>query len=150
MMLVAYNHGLRASEVINLQADDIADDYLTVQRLKGSLRTVQPLLWNADSLFSELEPLNRFADQAGTGERLFPLTRQRFWQLVREYGEAAGIPRHKCSPHKFKHTTAMQTIDSAGIQNTRQWLGHVSGASTMEYLKVSDADAGIAMTKALK
>jgi hypothetical protein len=45
MILLAYRHGLRASEVCNLKLSD-ADTKnfaLTIERLKGSLKTVQPL-----------------------------------------------------------------------------------------------------------
>ena len=43
MIVLAYKHGLRASEVCNLQLDDIdlKNGHITVQRLKGSLRTTQ-------------------------------------------------------------------------------------------------------------
>lgn len=43
MLLAAYHHGLRVSEVIAIQRDDIADGSLTV-RLKGSKATKQPLI----------------------------------------------------------------------------------------------------------
>jgi type 1 fimbriae regulatory protein FimB len=45
MVLVAYRHGMRASEVCNVRLDDIdlKRQAITVCRLKGSLDTVQPL-----------------------------------------------------------------------------------------------------------
>jgi integrase len=45
MILLAYRHGLRASEVCTLRMTDVnlKDSSLSVQRLKGSLYTVQPL-----------------------------------------------------------------------------------------------------------
>jgi integrase len=45
MILLAYRHGLRASEVCGLRlADaDLKDGAISIQRLKGSMRTVQPL-----------------------------------------------------------------------------------------------------------
>ena len=39
MFLVGYWHGLRVSEILALTPAMIADGYLTVQRLKGSMRT---------------------------------------------------------------------------------------------------------------
>jgi integrase len=45
MVLFAYRHGMRASEVCNVRLDDIdlERQAITVRRLKGSLDTVQPL-----------------------------------------------------------------------------------------------------------
>ena len=51
----------------------------------------------------------------------------------------------------LKHTIATLSLNSsAKIHEVRQHLGHKSGASTMEYLKVSDEAASAAITKALK
>jgi hypothetical protein len=44
----------------------------------------------------------------------------------------------------------MQTIGIAGVQNVRQRLGHKSGSSTLEYLKVDDDEASHAIESALK
>ena len=45
MILVTYRHGLRASEVCGLRLGDVdlKDGAISIQRLKGSMRTVQPL-----------------------------------------------------------------------------------------------------------
>jgi integrase len=45
MILLAYRHGLRASEICGLRlADvDLKNFAVTIERLKGSLKTVQPL-----------------------------------------------------------------------------------------------------------
>ncbi len=45
MVLFAYRHGMRASEVGNVRLDDIdlKHQAITVRRLKGALDTVQPL-----------------------------------------------------------------------------------------------------------
>ena len=42
MFLVAYWHGLRASEVVHLERTAIANGLLTVRRLKGSDTTTSP------------------------------------------------------------------------------------------------------------
>lgn len=60
MILVAYSHGLRASEVTRMQRDAIADGHLTVARLKGSLRTVQPLVADENPLLNERQVLSDF------------------------------------------------------------------------------------------
>lgn len=83
-------------------------------------------------------------------QKLFPIGRKQVWRLIQKYGKQAGIAEHKLHPHALKHSIAMQTIQSAGIENVRVHLGHKSISSTGEYLKVSEADAGRAVRDALK
>lgn len=149
MILVAFAHGLRATEVVQLTRDSFDGGYITVERLKGSNRTTQPLLENGDALLNEREAVFAFTRNLHGKQRLFPVTRVRFWQLIQEYGERAGIPKHLRHPHILKHSIAMQMIGTAGIENTRQYLGHKSISSTGEYLKVTDDDASAAARRAL-
>lgn len=149
MILVAFAHGLRASEVVGLRRKDIQDGFLTVQRLKGSLKTTQALLEHKNPLLNERQALLDYAANFHANQRLFAVCRSQFWRIVQKHGQAAGIPKHLCHPHTAKHTIAMQTIHTAGIENVRQHLGHKSMSSTGEYLKVGDADAGRAIRKAL-
>lgn len=157
LILVAFWHGLRASEAVKLTPEHFVDGFLSVQRLKGSLRTVQPLVEDEHPLLNERSAveglLSRHTDaHAGDGrrERLFPLSRFQFFRLVRRYGRQAGLPQHLCHPHVLKHSIAMQTIRSAGIENVRQYLGHKSISSTGEYLKVDDQAASSAIAAATK
>jgi len=150
MILVAYSHGLRASEVTRLQTDAIKDGHLTVARLKGSLRTVQPLVADENPLLNERKALFDYANSLPRKQRLFPICRQHFWRLMQRYAEEAGIPVRKRHPQILKHTIALQTIHSAGIENVRQYLGHKSISSTGAYLKKTDAEAAAAVGQALR
>jgi len=149
MTSTAYWHGLRATEVISLRARDIADGHITVVRLKGSLKTVQPLVSHADPLLSEAIPLADLANKLLANERLFPISRVQFWNLIQRYGEMAGIAKRKCHPHILKHSIAQHSIHAAGIENVRQYLGHKSLASTGAYLRRDDATASRAVMDAL-
>ena len=115
MILLAYRHGLRASEITQIQRDAIADGVLTVARLKGSLRTVQPLMEDENPLLNERAGMFAFLASIHGKQKLFPITRQHFWRVVQRHAMAAGIPKRKRHPHILKHTIAMQTIQSAGI-----------------------------------
>ena len=161
LFLVAFWHGLRASEAVSLTAGNFADGYLNVQRLKGSLRTVQPLVEHESELLNEKLAVAKWMKQVAewrsqnhaagplrhyaTSPRLFPISRVQFYRLMRRYGRAAGIPQHLCHPHVLKHSIAMQSIGQAGIDNVRQYLGHRSISSTGAYLKVSDEAASKAI-----
>lgn len=145
MILVGYWHGLRASEVVGLVADNFHDGHLEVQRLKGSLKTIQPLVKHEDPLLNEAGELIDFCSILLPNQKLFPISRVQFFRLFREYAKRADIATHKRHPHVLKHTIAMETIHSAGIENVRQYLGHKSISSTGAYLKVSDGDASAAV-----
>lgn len=167
LLLITFWHGLRASEALSLTPAHFTDGYLTVQRLKGSMRTTQPLIEDADPLLDEKSAVERLLagfptsveveKHAKRGSiyitnpwRLFPLTRFQFYRLVRRCGRAAGLPKHLCHPHVLKHTIASLSIREAGIENVRQYLGHRSISSTGEYLKVNDEAASSAIAAATK
>jgi integrase len=150
MIWLAFVCGLRASEVVALTPDNFDGEHITVQRLKGSLKTTQRLFEQADPLLNGRESLFALVRNVRGKQRLFPVTRERFWQLVQEHGKTAGLPKHLRHPHVLKHSIAMQTIGTAGIENVRQHLGHKSMSSTGEYLKVTDEQAGTAVDKALR
>lgn len=150
MLLVAFTHGLRASEVVAIERDDVRDGFLSVRRRKGSIATVQPLLEHPDPLFSERAALIELAGQARTNQKLFPITRQHFWAIMQRAAVAAGVPKHKAHPHALKHSCARQLIDSAGIHRTQAWLGHKSMASTGKYLNPTNEEVAAAAHLALK
>jgi type 1 fimbriae regulatory protein FimB len=149
MVLVAFNHGLRVSEVINLKGANIRDGHIKVQRLKGSLKTVQPYVKHPDADLDESEALTQLAATTRPGERLFAMTRFGADKLIRRAGAKAGLPAHLCHFHVLKHSVAAQSIQQAGVENVRQWLGHKSIASTGAYLRVSDQAAARAILAAL-
>ena len=175
MILVGFWHGLRASEICGgwrvrvvknrkekscrkerylhpgIRACDVKDGHLSVARAKNSLKTVQALVQHPNPLLSERKALTEFAREAYySTARLFPIRRQHFWRLVQRYAKLAAIPAHKAHPHVLKHTIAMQMIDKAGIQKTRQRLGHKSIASTGMYLQETDANVDAVIVKAVR
>jgi integrase/recombinase XerD len=145
LLLTTFWHGLRASEATGLQAEQIRDGYLSVQRLKGSLKTRQPLVMHTNPLLNERTALETLVTGLAAKSRLFPISRVQFFRLMQKYGPEAGLPQHKNHPHTLKHSIAMQTIKTAGIENVRQYLGHKSIASTGAYLRVNDEQASAAV-----
>lgn len=150
LILIAFCHGLRASEVVHLKASNFSSTHLTVQRLKGSLKTSQPLHEDAEPLLNERAAVRLILRNARPNQRVFNISRVRFFQIFQQHSKAAGIPKHKQHPHVLKHSIAMQTIEKAGIENVRQYLGHKSIGSTGAYLRVTDDEAAGAVGDALK
>ena len=98
MILLASWHGLSATEVVGFTKDADRDGWLTIRRVKSHRVTVQRLVRHADPLLDERNALIDFVEKAAPGQPVFNITRSQFWQLMREYGQAAGLPRQKTTP----------------------------------------------------
>lgn len=142
MLLVTFNHGLRASETLELTRHNIVGDHLVVQRKKGSARTDQPLLPG------EKEMILALVAQRGDSV-LFSMHRSTFWRKVRRYGKQALINLAKCHPHTLKHTCGRLAYEGGmGIPELQKYLGHVNGKNTMVYLESTEEQAAAAFAAA--
>ena len=96
MFLVAYWHGLRASEVVTLQRHAVANGFLTVRRLKGSDTTTQPLIEDVDPLLNERSALegDDCTEPGGECQR-----RRRLDEVLRELAAAVDPDRQARDRH---------------------------------------------------
>lgn len=150
MIRVGFLHGLRVSELTGLTRENIQDGYVSIQRLKGSNKTIQPFVKHPDPELDEYDGLTKLLGTLKYRERLFPITRNGVYRMFQRAGIKAGIPRHKLHPHALKHSCAMVCIEKMGIHMVRQYLGHKSISSTGEYLKEDDETASKAFAGTLK
>lgn len=161
MLLLAYRHGLRASEVCNLRLADIdlKGGSIAVRRLKGSLFTVQPLYqYRGQPLLDEMKALREWlrVRQADGSEYVFTsqkggrLDRSQFFRIYRACAETAGLAVEKRHPHVLKHSLANHLIaGNVNLALVRQALGHRSISSTMQYIGTTDGQAAAAAQSAL-
>jgi integrase len=141
MLTVMFNHGLRVSEVINLDSSNVQGDYLIVPRLKKSARTTQPMMED------EKRGLQVLAQSEG---KFFPICRKTVQRKIKQYGRAAGIPEHKLHPHILKHTTGrLAYLGGMGIPEIQKWLGHKNGGNTLRYMEASEEEAASAFAAAV-
>ena len=151
MLLLTYRHGLRASEVAGIRLDDIENGHLTVARLKGSLRTCQPIVPHpGQPLLDEVRALRewlRVRPNDGS-DYLFPsrkggcLSRIQVFRLYRGMLLEAGLPIEKRHPHCLKHTLASTLIRrQVPVIEVKTYLGHSSISSTMVYVEVDESSA---------
>jgi site-specific recombinase XerD len=149
MILVGYLHGLRVSEIINLTDKNIENGELTVQRLKGSKKTCQPLVKHSDPLFNEWAAFTQLEQGQKLNGRIFPITRQRFWKIVKMHSQRAGLG-NKVTPHSLKHTTAKLALrNGMPLDELKEYLGHRSLSSTGAYLQADNESASAAFAKAI-
>jgi len=159
LLLTIYRHGLRASEAAALCRDDVNDGQLTVARLKGSLKTTQPIVKHpGQPLLDEVKAVREWQKerpQDGSGA-LFTsrkgghLTREQVYRVFRQHAEAANLPKGKRFVHVLKHSLASHLIaGNANLAMVQVALGHASLSSTQAYVHVSDQQAAEASRKAL-
>ena len=143
LMLMAFRHGLRVSELIDIRLKDLDFDSarIYVRRLKGSLSTHQPI--EGDELRSlrawlkirENYP-NANSNYLFLSER-GPLTRQAVNYLVEQIGKRAKLG-FKVNPHMLRHSTgyylANKGCDTRLIQD---YLGHRNITHTVRYTRTS-------------
>jgi len=153
MILMAYRHGMRASEVCGLKLSDVnlKDQTVRVARLKGSMLTVQPLFGHRGvPLLDELAALRAWlrARRPDGSNFLFvsqkggKLHRSAFFRSFQAIAEAAGLMAEKRHPHVLKHSLASHLVaGNVNLALIKQSLGHRSISSTMEYVGVNDGQA---------
>jgi type 1 fimbriae regulatory protein FimB len=162
MILLAFKHGLRASEVCALKASDIdlKNGVITVRRLKESLKSSQDLLdLPGQPLISEKRVLRAWLEERETyhdkSDYLFlsqkggKMDRSAFYRVFQQIAERAGLPAGKRHPHCLKHSLGFYLVEhGVSLPSIQQTLGHKSLASTGVYLKVTDERANRDAAKA--
>jgi site-specific recombinase XerD len=141
LFLIAYRHGLRASEVGLLHLDDLnfEQQRLTVRRVKRSLPGVYPL--RADEVTALKAYLRERKSQAPAlflSQRGTAISRRQLDTLMKHYGEEAGIPASKRHFHVLKHSIATHLLDAgADLRFVQDWVGHASIKNTVIYAQLT-------------
>jgi type 1 fimbriae regulatory protein FimB/type 1 fimbriae regulatory protein FimE len=142
MILVAYRHGLRASELVDLHWDqiDFASGTLHVRRLKQGVPSTHPIrgdeLRALRRLQREQEPKSPFVF---TSERGAPFATAGFARMVERAGEAAKLG-FKAHPHMLRHACGFKLAnDGHDTRSLQHWLGHRNIQHTVRYTELSPA-----------
>ncbi|TYL92741.1 tyrosine-type recombinase/integrase [Bradyrhizobium rifense] len=140
MILVAYRHGLRASELTDLRWDQIefSSANLHVRRVKQGTPSTHPILGDElralRKLQREQQPRSPFVF---TSERGTPFTTAGFARMIERTGAAARL-QFKAHPHMLRHacgyTLANKGHDTRAVQ---AYLGHKNIQHTVRYTEMS-------------
>jgi integrase len=140
MVLMAFRHGLRASELVDLRWDQVDLEHALphVRRLKNGSPATHPLIGK------ELRALRRLQrDQelkspfVFTSERGTPFTRRGFQAMVERAGEAAGFDM-KIHPHMLRHACGFKLAnDGVDTRTIQAYLGHKSIQHTVRYTELA-------------
>ncbi len=107
IFLVAYRHGLRASEVGLLRTSDLDFKKLRIMlhRLKGSYSGEHPLQQDeAKAIKAYLRERDHESPILFTSNRGDPISRRTLDWLMKTYGAEANIPPEKRHFHVLKHS----------------------------------------------
>jgi type 1 fimbriae regulatory protein FimB/type 1 fimbriae regulatory protein FimE len=139
MILLAFRHGLRASELTSLRWDqiDLAHGRLHVSRLKNGMPSVHPLTG------TELRALRRLQREQGPGryvfmsERAAPMTAVGFRRMIGRLGQVAKMP-FSIHPHMLRHACGFKlTNDGQDTRALQHYLGHKNIQHTVRYTELS-------------
>ena len=140
MLELLYATGLRVSELVSLNVKDIDLEQSCVHCAHGSSKRQIPFDHRLSQLlknFLENDRLDLLFDE-GEGalflnRRGMRLTRQGFWQIVKNYASRAGLG-DKITPHTLRHSFATHKLQTgADLHSLQQLLGHVYISSTKVY-----------------
>ena len=150
LLELLYGTGIRISEAVNLDLDDLdLDDDMVRVLGKGSKERVVPLGRSARNALETYLRDGRLALRAGRSRRANDadavvlnarggrISRQACWQIVRRAGERVALGDH-LSPHVLRHSCATHMLDhGADLRVVQELLGHASISTTQVYTKVS-------------
>jgi integrase/recombinase XerD len=151
MLELLYGAGLRISELVALDVDDIDLDNrsVLVRAGKGSKSRRVPMGRKASTATGAYLSVSRpqlaakAAAKTSAGAlflnaRGARLSRQGAWKVLKNHARAAGLG-DKVSPHTLRHSFATHMLDAgADIRVVQELLGHASLATTQVYTLVSE------------
>lgn len=142
LLELAYGAGLRASEVVGLDLEDV-DLGTCTARVRGKGGRERMVLFGAparDAIKAYVAGARR-PPLAGsplfTGPRGSRLTSRTLQNVVRRHAAAAGLDP-SVSPHTLRHSFATHLLDGgADLKTVQQLLGHARLGTTQVYTHVS-------------
>ena len=144
MLYLLYATGLRVSELVTLSVSscNLAGNHLRVIG-KGNKERMVPFSELAGQQLTEYmergRPMilkGRSSNHLFISNRGKAMTRNRFWQIIRDIALAAGINK-EISPHTLRHSFATHLLaGGADLRAVQMMLGHADIATTQIYTSI--------------
>ncbi|HBV3460066.1 TPA: tyrosine-type recombinase/integrase [Klebsiella pneumoniae] len=141
LILLAFRHGMRISELLDLHYHDLDlhERRVNVRRLKNGFSTIHPLR------FDEREAIERWSlvragwkaadktDALFISRRGTALSRQQAYRIIRSAGENAGTVTHT-HPHMLRHACGYELAErGTDTRLIQDYLGHRNIRHTVRY-----------------
>ena len=143
MLELLYASGIRVSELINLDLDDVnlsvgflvcrsGDKDRVIPLYKVAVKSIQIYLQKVrPGLTMDSGETALFVNTSGSR-----MSRQGFWKIVKSYQSKAGIQK-EITPHTLRHSFAAHLLENgADIRDIQEMLGHADLSTTQIYTKV--------------
>lgn len=145
MLELMYSSGLRVSELINLNVNDIDLSNASVRIFgKGSKERIIPLNdYAIDALNNYILTHRRSLFKHGESNYLFlnnhgnKMTRQGFFKILEKIAKEKGI-KSELSPHTLRHSFATHLLKhGADLRSIQELLGHSDISTTQIYTHIT-------------
>jgi type 1 fimbriae regulatory protein FimE len=134
-ILLAYRHGLRASELVELSWDMIELDSgrIHVRRAKNGTNSTHPLTGKEIRALRQLRRENLQSRYVLNTERGGPVTTSWFLKLLNRLSAVAKLP-FQAHPHMLRHACGFKLAnDGVDTRTLQHYLGHRNIQHTVRY-----------------
>jgi site-specific recombinase XerD len=141
LLYLLWTTGIRITEAISIKKRDI-DLYNTTLRIRWlkkreRMERVLPLPSKTAYILSV------FTGHLNEDNNVFPITRQRAFQIVKKYALLSGIQK-RVHPHTFRHSYAVHFLkQTKNLPALQKLLGHSSIQTTMIYINLVQGDLAL-------
>lgn len=143
MLELLYATGIRVSELIELDVDDLnlyagvlhcasKGKERVIPLYPAAIRALEEYLRNVrPQLINEPDETALFVNMSGDR-----MSRQGFWKLIKYYQEKAGIQKD-ITPHTLRHSFAAHLLENgADLRSIQEMMGHADISSTQIYSRM--------------
>lgn len=143
MLELMYATGIRVSELIELNLDDVNIDVGVIKCANAKKGRVIPLYPAAQkALKVYLKDIRAGMLTDPDEQALFVnvngarMSRQGFWKILKHYQQTAGIEK-EITPHTLRHSFAVHLLENgADIDSLQELMGHCDISSTQMYTQM--------------
>jgi type 1 fimbriae regulatory protein FimB/type 1 fimbriae regulatory protein FimE len=140
MILIAYRHGLRASELVDLRWDQVSFSgaVLHVRRRKAGTPSTHPLGGVELRALRRLKRENKASQFVFVSERGDPFSTEGFARLLQRAAKAGGLTSLRVHPHMLRHACGFKLANAGHDTRALQaYLGHRNIQHTVRYTELS-------------
>ncbi len=140
MLELLYATGIRVSELINLNVNDVNLQMSFIRCSTGRRERIVPMGNKAyEALTAYMANVRNVMIKSPEEEALFVncsgvrLSRQGFWKIIKHYQSSAGIEKD-ITPHTLRHSFAAHLLENgADLRAIQAMMGHADISSTQVY-----------------
>ena len=142
---ILYATGIRVSELVSIRLGDITDNYSSIIiKGKGGKQRIVPLFGKVISVLKKyIDFLNKLKEQSNnlflfpSNSKLGHLTRNRFFQILKDLGEEVNLDLKRISPHVLRHSFASHLLSrGVDLRIIQESLGHKDISTTQIYTHI--------------